>query len=261
MSAAIQVEGLAYAAGTTEILRDVSFTVDQGHYVSIIGPNGAGKTSLIRCLNRLSRASAGRIAIFGKALADYTQRDLAKDISYVPQADTGYYPFTVYEFVLMGRYPHLSPFSSVGPDDRAKVDESLELTGTAAFADRSIGTLSGGERQNVFIAAALTQGARILLLDEPTTFLDYAHQVDVLALLKRLNVDQGITIAAVTHDVNSAVLTSNRVLAIKAGGVAFDGTPAELLSDDVLEKVYETKFDLVPHGDSDTPLVVPRGRA
>ena len=207
---AIQIDGLCYEAGSNLILKDVSFTVGEGHYISVIGPNGAGKTSLIRCIIRLARARSGRIAIFGKPLSDYSQRDLAKVLSYVPQADTGYYPFSVYEFVLMGRYPHLSPFSSVGPADRAKVDEALELAGASAFADRSIGTLSGGERQNVFIAAALAQGARILLLDEPTTFLDYGHQVDVLALLKRLNQDEGITIgegalvgagAVVTKDV------------------------------------------------------------
>ena len=256
---AIKVSGLRYAIGTTTILDDVSFTVDAGQYLSIIGPNGAGKTSLIRCINRLARAQSGRIDIFGQPLSSYSQRDLAKVISYVPQADARYFPFTVYEFVLMGRYPHLSPFSSIGPEDRAKVDEALALTGATEFADRSLQTLSGGERQSVFIAAALTQGARVLLLDEPTTFLDYKHQVEVLALLRKLNEQQDITIVSVTHDVNSAALTSDRILALKKGRVAFDGTPDQLIEQGVLEKVYETSFELVPRGDSDTPIVVPTG--
>lgn len=256
---AIDITGLRYAIGTTLILDDVSFRVGPGQYVSIIGPNGAGKTSLIRCINRLARAQDGRVHIFGQSLSDYTQRDLAKVISYVPQADARYFPFTVYEFVLMGRYPHLSPFSSVGPKDRAKVDEALELTGATAFAERSLQTLSGGERQSVFIAAALAQGARILLLDEPTTFLDYKHQVQVLTLLRRLNQQQDITIVAVTHDVNSGVLTSDRVLALKDGRVAFDGTPSDLIEKGVLENVYETSFELVPRGGTRTPIVVPAG--
>ena len=256
---AIDITGLRYVIGTTVILDDVSFRVDAGQYVSVIGPNGAGKTSLIRCINRLSRTQSGRIDIFGRSLSDYSQRDLAKVISYVPQADARYFPFSVYEFVLMGRYPHLSPFSSVGPEDRAKVDEALKLTGAAAFSERSLRTLSGGERQSVFIAAALTQGARILLLDEPTTFLDYKHQVEVLALLRRLNEQQDITIVAVTHDVNSAVLTSDRVLALKGGRVAFDGTPGDLIGKGVLEEVYDTGFELVPRGDGGTPIVVPTG--
>lgn len=256
---AIDITGLRYAIGTTLILDDVSFRVGPGQYVSIIGPNGAGKTSLIRCINRLARAQDGRIRIFGQSLSDYTQRDLAKVISYVPQADARYFPFTVYEFVLMGRYPHLSPFSSVGPEDRAKVDEALELTGATAFAERSLQTLSGGERQSVFIAAALAQGARILLLDEPTTFLDYKHQVQVLTLLRRLNQQQDITIVAVTHDVNSGVLTSDRVLALKGGRVAFDGTPSDLIEKGVLENVYETGFELVSRGGTRTPIVVPAG--
>ena len=261
MTTAISIEKLDYFIGEQRIVDSVSFTLDAGNYLSIIGPNGAGKTSLLKCINRIYTATGGDIHVFGKLLRDYTQRELARVLSYVPQANAEYFPFSVIEFVLMGRYPHLSPFTSVGPEDRAIAEEMLERTGTTPFADRAIHTLSGGERQKVFIAAALAQGAKILLLDEPTTFLDYKHQVEVTRLLQKLNREQNVTIVSVTHDVNSAVLTSNDVLALKHGAVAFHGPPEALSQGDQLEKIYGTKFHFVQDTDSGLPIVVPSGDA
>lgn len=257
--AAISVAELDYRVGTVEILRDVSFSVDEGAYMSIIGPNGAGKTSLIRCLNRILNTAGGRITVFGRDLSTYSQRDLAKVMSYVPQADGRQFPFTAGEFVMMGCYPYLSPFSSVGAEDRRIVDEALALTDTEVFADRNIQTLSGGERQKVYVAAALAQGSRIMLLDEPTAFLDYKHQIEIQELLRRLNVDEGITILAATHDVNSLLRCSDSVLALKEGRVVFTGSPAELIAGDALESVYDTPFHLVQDGEVGNPIVVPGG--
>ncbi len=171
--------------------------------------------------------------------------------------DERLFPFTAREFVLMGRYPHLSPFSSVRPEDLEEVDRVMELTSTRGFAHRNIRTLSGGERQKVFIAAALAQGAKVLLLDEPTTFLDPKHERDVMHILTRLNQDEGITVVSVTHDINNAVLSGERVLALKEGSVLFSGLSSELMDNRVLNQIFDREFLLAPHPESGQPVILP----
>jgi len=200
---------------------------------------------------------AGSIEICGRPLHDYTQRELARRMSYVPQADGRLSPFTVEQFVQMGRYPHLRPLAGLGPDDRRAVRQALELTATGELAPRRLSTLSGGERQRVYIAAALAQQAEILLLDEPTTFLDYRHQAEIRSLLARVNRQEKVTILAVTHDANAAALECQQVVALRDGQVAFAGSPAELMNARVLEGIYATPFRLVPHPDAGLPIVVP----
>jgi len=242
---AIVIRGLSYRLGTHAILEDVSLEIGEGASVAILGPNGAGKTTLLKCIARILRPTTGAVDILGKATSTYSQRDLARVLSYVPQADARYLPFHVSEFVLLGRYPHLSPFSSLTPDDRRAADAAMDRTGTREFADRPLDTLSGGERQRVFIAAALAQGARILLLDEPATFLDYRHQVEVIDLLRRLNREEGATLVSVTHDANSAALLGEQSVALKAGHVHFSGSTDALLAEGVLESVFDTPFDRI----------------
>ena len=256
--AVIEIHNFSFRLGGKQILRDVSFTVRRGEYLSIVGPNGAGKTTLLKCADRILTGGTGEIRICGRPLESYRQRELAQLISYVPQADGRGFPFTVEQFVLMGRYPYLSPFSPVGREDRQAVREVLKLTGTAQFAQRLLDTLSGGERQKVYIAAALAQGADVLLLDEPTTFLDYRHQVEIETLLARANRLSGVTVVAVTHDVNHAALQSDRIVALRDGSVAFCGRPEEVMNPDVLERVYGTSFLLVSHPRAPLPMIVPR---
>ena len=253
----IRIDGFSFSLGRKEILRDVTFDVQRGEYLSIVGPNGAGKTTLIKCLDRIYRNGSGRIDVFDKPLADYHQKDLARLLSYVPQADGQVFPFTVEQFVLMGRYPYLNPFSSIGAEDRRAVREALEETRTDEFADRLLTTLSGGERQKVFIAAALAQEAEVLLLDEPTTFLDYHHQAEIRDLLARVNKTSGVTVVAVTHDVNRAALDSDRIVAIRDGSVVFCGRPNEIMKPAVLEAIYGTPFLLVDHPGAELPVIVP----
>lgn len=260
-STAIEARDVSYTISGKTILSEVSFSLTSANYLSIIGPNGAGKTTLLKCLNRLLHTSSGTVEVLGKPIESYRQREIARLIGYVPQADSYYLPFSVFEFVLMGRYPHLSPFSTVSVEDKAIAMAAIEQAGGEDISDRSMHTLSGGERQKVFIAAALAQEARILLLDEPTTFLDYRHQVEIMDLMKRLNRDEGITIVAVTHDVNTALRMGGEVLGLKDGRVAFQGTPAELLENDTLESIYETPFRFVADAESDLPIVQPVGDA
>ena len=253
----ISLRDFSFRLSGEQILRRVTFDVAEGEYLSIVGPNGAGKTTLLKCIDRLLVGGEGRIEVGGRPLASYRQKELARLIGYVPQADGRLFPFTVEQFVLMGRYPHLSPFSSIGREDRRAVAEALRVTGTEEFARRRLQTLSGGERQKVFIAAAMAQGASILLLDEPTTFLDYHHQDDIRVLLERANRKSGVTVVAVTHDVNRAALESSRVVALRGGAVEFCGTPQEIMKPEVLARIYGTSFLLVDHPRTGLPIIAP----
>jgi iron complex transport system ATP-binding protein len=157
----------------------------------------------------------------------------------------------------MGRYPYLSPFSSTDKEGRRAAEEALRVTGTAEFAGRRLDTLSGGERQKVYIAAALAQGSDILLLDEPTTFLDYRHQAEIRDLLSRVNRQSSVTIVCVTHDLNRAVLDSDRIVALAGGRVLFAGRPDEIMQSDVLETLFHTPFVLTSHPETAMPMIVP----
>ncbi len=254
----LEIAGFSFQIGAKEILRDVSFSVARGEYLSIVGPNGAGKTTLLKCLDRIYRGGTGRITVFGRSLPSYCQRDLARRLSYVPQADGRVFPFTVEQFVLMGRYPYLNPFSSISHGDMLAVRQVMERTGVDEFAHRKLDTLSGGERQKVYIAAALAQGAEVLLLDEPTTFLDYRHQAEIRDLLAEVNRSSQVTVVAVTHDVNRAAIDSHRIVALSAGTVVFDGTPLEIMRPEVLQRIYGTPFLLVGHPEGDVPIIAPR---
>ena len=212
----LEITNFSFRIGAKKILRDVTFSVAKGEYLSIVGPNGAGKTTLLKCIDRIHRGGSGQIAVYGRPLESYRQRDLARHLSYVPQADGRVFPFTVEQFVLMGRYPHLNAFSSIAHEDRKTVLEVMERARISPFAHRRLDTLSGGERQKVYIAAALAQGAQVLLLDEPTTFLDYRHQAEIRDLLAEINRNSGVTIVAVTHDVNRAAMDSHRIVALSA---------------------------------------------
>jgi iron complex transport system ATP-binding protein len=256
-SPALEVSGVSLRLEGKEILRDVSFAVRRGEYLSIVGPNGAGKTTLLKCIDRLLAGATGRIEVLGRPLESYGRKELAKRLSYVPQADGRVFPFTVRQFVLMGRYPYLSPFTSVDRDGRRAVDEAMELTGTGQFAGRRLDTLSSGERQKVYIAAALAQAAEILLLDEPTTFLDYRHQAEIRDVLARVKRASGLTIVCVTHDVNRAALDSDRIIALCSGRVVFAGSPEEIMRGDALERIYQTQFLLVAHPHARLPVIVP----
>jgi ABC-type cobalamin/Fe3+-siderophores transport system ATPase subunit len=254
---AILVEGLCVRFGTAEILREVGFRLERGGFLAVIGPNGAGKSTLLRCLDGIVEPSAGRIDICGRPLREFGRRHLARTVSYVPQPDAGLLEYTVRAFVEMGRFPYLGAWAALTETDQAAVAESMDLTEVTEFADRTMASLSGGERQRVSIAAALAQGGTILLLDEPTSFLDYRHQVQILDLLDRLHREKGLTVVVVTHDLNSAVASADSVLALKGGGVEWVGPPSELLDERVLGEIFDARFRLVAGGHHGLPFVLP----
>lgn len=253
----LDVQGLSYQIGATPILRDVSFSMAPGEYVSVIGPNGAGKTTLLKCLNRILAGAQGSITVRGRPLGACSQAQLAQEMAYVPQAEGRHFDFTVFEFVLMGRFPYLSPFSSIKPEDTDVVWDALDTTGMREFAERIHGTLSGGERQKVFIAAAIAQRAPLLLLDEATTFLDPYHEQEILEIIHRIHLQQGVAVLSVTHDINSAILTSDRVLALREGRIVFAGATTELMEPGILETVFGKPFTFTQHPVTGQRMVLP----
>ena len=253
----IRVEGLGVRLGEAEILCDVTVTVGRGEFLTVIGPNGAGKSTLLRCLDGILDPSSGGIWLDDRPLVDYGDKELARTVSYVPQPDAGSLDFTVRSFVEMGRYPYLGAWAALSKVDIEAVDEAMRLTEVAELADRTMTSLSGGERQRASIAAALAQGGSIVLLDEPTSFLDYRHQVQILDLLDRLHREKDLTVVAVTHDLNSTVAFSDSVLALKDGRVAATGRPANLLDAAVLSGIYDADFRLIAGGYRGLPMVLP----
>lgn len=253
----ILVENLSVRLGEATVLDDISLAVGRAEFLTVIGPNGAGKSTLLRSIDGILPPASGRVEVDGRPISDFGRRELARTVSYVPQPDTGPVDYTVRSFVEMGRYPHLGSWAALTEADVIAVSEAMELTGVTELANRSMASLSGGERQRALIAAALAQGGSILLLDEPTSFLDYRHQVQILDLLDRLHLDNGLTIVAVTHDLNSTVASSDAVIALKRGKVAATGSPAEMLDADTLAAIYEADFRLIAGGHRGLPLVMP----
>ncbi len=257
----IHIDNFSYAINGVRILENVSLEIVEGEFLSIIGPNGAGKTTLVKCLVRINTGGTGEISIGNRSLASYSGKALARLAGYVPQGDSRELPFSVEEFVFMGRYPYQGPFISVNEEDRRAVREALELTGTARFAERPLDTLSGGERQGVFIAAALAQEARILFLDEPTAFLDPRHVADIHAILRRVNREKGVTVVMVTHDINGAAMLSDRIAVLKQGRVVTVGLPEAIMTNKTLELVYDKPFLFVAHPVTGQRLIAPEGVA
>lgn len=253
----LEIDSLGCSIGRYRILDSVSFVVGRGEFISLIGPNGAGKTTLLKCLMKILPFDAGSARINGHDIQSLGQRELATYAAYVPQADSRYLPFTVEDFVMTGRYPHLSPFTACSGSDRASVREALELTGTVRFASRRMSGLSGGERQLVMIASALAQEAGIMLLDEPAAFLDPGHESRVMRLIRDINVNSGTTVVMVTHDINRAILTSARSLVLDHGRVEYFADSADLTSSGVLERVYGREFDYIQHPHAGCDIIVP----
>jgi iron complex transport system ATP-binding protein len=254
---AIAVERVTVRLGDAEVLREVSLSIRSGVFLTVIGPNGAGKSTLLRCLDGILEPASGRVLINGRPVASLNRRELARTVSFVPQPEAAPLDYTVRAFVEMGRYPHTTTWAAFSASDREAVDEAMELTGVAALAERSLASLSGGERQRASIAAALAQGGEILLLDEPTSFLDFRHQVQILDLLERLHGERGYTIVTVTHDLNSTVASSDLIVALKMGRVVFEGCPTELLDVEALRQIYDVDFRLAEGGHRGQPLVLP----
>lgn len=238
-----RLENVSYAYATAPAVRDISLTVRAREVVGLIGPNGAGKTTVLKLLGGLLRGWHGDLSFHGAPLARWKRREIAKRVAYVPQHTNIAFPYTAREVVGMGRLPHQNGHYFETSRDRARIDWALERTDCRQLADRSFASLSGGERQLVVLASALAQEPEVLLLDEPTVFLDLRHQLVLAATLRELHREQGLTLVVVTHDLNLAQSFCDRIIAMKEGRVAAirERTSASpvALGADLLERVFD----------------------
>jgi iron complex transport system ATP-binding protein len=253
----LTVDHLTLAHGHRVVVHDVSFTVEAGEMVAILGPNGSGKSTLLRGMARLHPPRAGRILLDGRDIRAMNSRHVARVLAILPQAPAGGLDLTVRELAFRGRYPHQGLLQRVTRRDIDAVEWALDATDSLHLADRPLAALSGGERQRAWIAMALAQEPRILLLDEPTTFLDVAHQVEVMHLLRRLNA-RGITIVAVLHDLALAGRFTSRIIALREGRLAFDGPPSAVLQPEALERVFGVPMLVLADPDTGLPIPIPR---
>ena len=256
---ALSVEHISFSYQTSKPdafgLRDITFDVQQGEFLSILGPNGSGKTTLLRIIDRILLPNSGVIKIFDNNYLTLSRKELARRIGVVPQEHPLVFPFTVKEIVMMGRAPHLKGLGFESGKDEQIVSETMQLTDIEHLSQQPMTELSGGERQRVFIARALSQQPDILLLDEPNAHLDVTHQLDILHLTRSLSKQRRLTVIAVFHDLNLASMFSNRILLLSNGVVAAIGKPDEVLTQNYLSTVFRTKVTIDRHPFTNVPRV------
>jgi iron complex transport system ATP-binding protein len=252
----LAAESVTLAYDGADIVRDLSVRIEPGSFTVIIGPNACGKSTLLRGLSRLLAPRAGSIVLDGRAITEMPAKEVARRLGLLPQSAIAPEGITVRELVGRGRYPYQTVFRQWSAADDAAVDEALAATGTTQLASRPVEALSGGQRQRVWVAMVLAQQTDLLLLDEPTTFLDVAHQVELMELFAELN-ERGRTIVAVLHDLNHAARYASRIVAMRDGRILAEGPPAEVITSQRVEEVFGLANIVVDDPVTGGPLVVP----
>lgn len=237
------------------VLKEVTLGVRRGEFLSLVGPNGSGKTTLLRLLDRILLPGSGTITLAGKPLTSYSRAELARRIAFVPQEAGTLFPFTVMEVVLMGRSPHSRGRMFENAGDREVASRMLRLTDVEHLAGKPVTALSGGERQRVFIARALAQEPEIILLDEPNAHLDIAHQMEIFAILRRLNRESGLTVVSVSHDLNLAASFSDAITMLLCGAVVATGSPEAVLTENRIREVFRTSVLVDAHPSAPSPRI------
>ena len=256
--AGIEVSDLSFAYARPQVLRSVSLSLARGSATAIIGPNGSGKTTLMSCINGLLRPQNGAVHLLGRPVRELKTREVARLVASVPQEFQVPFAYRVREIVSLGRSPYLSFLGSLTESDHRVVDESLQSTGLTDLQSRTYNELSGGEKQRVAVALALAQEPAILLLDEPTTHLDLAHQIEVMSLVRKVAAERGMTVLASMHDINLAAAFFPRMIVLDAGRVVADGPPSIVISRELLRKVFAVDAQVIVNGGSRPIQVVPR---
>ena len=252
MNPAIQTENLTFAYKDKPVLDGVSLSVERGEMVGILGPNGSGKTTLLKIFSAVLKGR-GEVKVNNRSIETYRKRELSRLFAMVPQESQILFPYTVAEIVLMGRASYHSPLALEGRKDLEVARASMELTDSLPFSDRYLHELSGGEKQRVIIARALAQEPEILLLDEPSAFLDLKHQVQVFELMRRLNRERSLTIVAALHDLNLAAIFFPRLVMLRDGRIYRDGSPKEVLTAGTIEEIYGIRVRVEPDPSGDKP--------
>jgi len=250
----------AYPTSDGLVLQGLELTVAEGEIVALVGPNGSGKSTLLRALGRILKPKGGAVMLEGSSLAGLPTRDVAQKLALLPQGPTLSNDLTVAELVWMGRSPHQGWFGLPNAGARDAVDWAARETSVTPLLQRNVSDLSGGERQRVWLAMALAQQPRLLLLDEPTTFLDLAHQLELLDLVHYLNAEHGLTVVMVLHDLNLAGRYADHLVALRDGRLVAHGSPTEIVTPTLVRDVFGLEAHVIEDPVSHTPLVIPLGR-
>ncbi|MEV8400699.1 ABC transporter ATP-binding protein [Streptomyces niveus] len=253
----LRARELTLAYDDRTVVHDLELAVPDGRVSVIVGPNACGKSTTLRALGRLLKPKSGSVLLDGEELARIPTRKIAQSIGLLPQSPTAPEAITVADLVSRGRQPHQHWWQQWSEEDERAVTEAMARTDVADLAERSVDELSGGQRQRVWIAMALAQETDLLLLDEPTTFLDIAHQVEVLDLVRRLNHEQGRTVVIVLHDLNQAARYADHLVAMKSGRIVAEGHPGEIVTAELVREVFGLESVVVPDPVTGSPLVVP----
>lgn len=243
--------------GDLAIVKNLNIRIPSGKITALVGANGSGKSTILKTLSRIMKPAGGHVFLDGKSIHQQSTKEVAKQLAILPQNPTAPDGLTVAELVAYGRFPHQKGFGSLSKEDKEIVHWAIAMTGMSDFQDRPVDQLSGGQRQRAWIAMALAQGTDILFLDEPTTFLDMAHQLEVLKLLQKLNQEEKRTIVMVVHDLNHATRYAQHMVAISRGTVVAEGSPAEVMSPEMLRIVFNIEADIVPDPRTGVPLCLP----
>jgi iron complex transport system ATP-binding protein len=251
----LSVDSVSFKYGEQWVLRGIDFEVEKGDFLGVIGPNGSGKTTLLRVIDGILKPQVGEVRLEGTEIGRLRREALARSVAVVPQYSALAFPFSVEEVVLMGRSPHLGRWRFEADRDYRIAREAMEMTDTLALAARDMESLSGGERQRVLIARALAQEPRLMLLDEPTAFLDIRHQVDFFDRIRALNRDRGLTVIAVTHDINLAAHYCGRLILLKDGRIEAAGPVESVITEEHIRKAYETTVLVDRHPVTGSPRI------
>ena len=251
------LDTVSFSIGGKQLLRPLTMTVQPGRITCLLGHNGSGKSTLLTILARQRAATTGTVRFAGQPLPDWEDRAFARRLAYLPQQTPATGGMLVRELVALGRYPWHGPLGRFTGLDREKVEEAMVLTDLVPLADRVVETLSGGERQRAWMAMTVAQDADCLLLDEPISALDVAHQIEILSLIQRLNRTKRLSVVIVLHDVNMAVRFCEDFIALRSGAVVFRGTAKDLMVPDVLRDIYGVNMIVMPHPTLGLPLAMP----
>jgi iron complex transport system ATP-binding protein len=255
-----RAQSLSLAYEDHEVIHELSLSIPARQITALVGPNGSGKSTLLKGLARLMKPTCGAVYLDSQAIHRLPTKEVARRLAMLPQRPEAPDGLTVRELVSFGRFPHQGFFGISTAEDDAKIDQALEITGIAPLADQSLGELSGGQRQLAWVALALAQDTRLLLLDEPTTFLDMSHQIEVLDVLQRLNQEHGRTIVMVLHDLNLAARYSSHMVILGGGKVLYQGAPWDIMRPDILAAAFGVAATILRDPQSGAPICVPHGR-
>ncbi|MFE2050551.1 ABC transporter ATP-binding protein [Streptomyces sp. NPDC059459] len=255
----LTASGVTVGYGSRTVIDELDVEIPPGVITTIIGPNGCGKSTLLRTLSRLLKPTRGTVVLDGEDIGTLRTRDVAKKLGLLPQAPVAPDGLTVSDLVARGRHPHQSWLRQWSSDDAAVVESALAMTGVSDLADRPVDSLSGGQRQRVWISMTLAQGTDLLLLDEPTTYLDLAHAIDVLDLVDDLH-ESGRTVVMVLHDLNLATRYSDHLVVMREGAILAQGHPRDVVTAELLSEAFGLRARVIDDPVGDRPLIVPIGR-